>query len=232
MYTLNNFYQGSAWRKFVEGLRIDRANENGDVICAYCGEPIVRKYDCIGHHVEELTDANVNDVEVALNPGNVLLVHHKCHNRIHKKFVYGEDIRQVFLVYGAPCSGKSTWVNEVKNDGDLIVDMDSIWQCVSGCDRYVKPGVLNSCAFGVRDTLLDMVRLRTGKWKNAYVIGGYPLIGERERLVKSLGAREVFIDVQMHECLRRLYDTDDGRDVDQWVGFIEDWFRKYTTPIY
>ena len=168
---------------------------------------------------------------VSLNPDNIQLVHHKCHNRIHKKFYYGEDTRQVYLVYGSPLSGKTTWVNQVRNDGDLMVDMDSIWQAVSGCDRYVKPGTLNACVFGVRDYLLECVKYRRGKWRNAYVIGGYPLISERERLCKELRAREVFIDTSKDECLRRLDDCDDGRDVEEWQAFIDEWWRRYAPRI-
>lgn len=231
MYTLDNFYTGRSWVNFMRALKLERVNENGDLICAYCGKPIVRAYDCIGHHVIELTEENVNDAAISLNPDNVWLVHHKCHNQIHNKLGYREDLRKIYLVYGSPLSGKSTWVNDVKRSGDLIVDIDSIWQCVSGCDKYVKDGRLNACVFGVRDTLLDMVRCRRGKWLNAYVIGGYPLISERERLCRELGATEIFIDTDKEECIRRLMENPDGRDIDQWMRFINDWWRRYNPRI-
>lgn len=211
-------------------IKHDRLNEDGLLICEHCGKPIVRAYDCIGHHVKELTEENVNDAEVSLNPDNVMLVHHRCHNKIHHKLSYNYWDRQVWLVYGAPMSGKSSYVEGVKECGDLIVDMDSIWQCVSGCDRYVKPDRLRSIVFGVRDKLLDDVRYRRGKWQRAYVIGGYPLISERDRLCRELGAREVFIDVSMNECLMRLESCDDGRDKKEWKKFIEGWFESYTGP--
>lgn len=231
-YTLANFYKSDQWFKLTQVIKSERINENGDLICAYCGEPIVRAYDCICHHVIELDESNVNDAEVSLNPDNIQLVHHKCHNRIHNKFRLDEAVRQVYLVYGSPLSGKTTWVNEVQNVGDLIIDMDNIWQCVSGLNRYEKPKRLNQCVFGVRDRLIEDVKYRRGKWLNAYVIGGYPLISERERLCKMLGAREIFIDTPREECINRLMKIDDGRNKEEWLHFINEWWVKYAPRSY
>lgn len=226
-FTLDNFYQSKTWVKFMAGLKQERINEYGEIICEYCGQPITQKYDCIGHHKIYLTEMNVNDAMIALNPDNIMLVHHRCHNLIHKKgFIYKP--KTVYLVYGAPMSGKTSYVESVREDGDLIVDIDNIWQCVSGCKRYVKPPRLTSNVFGVRDALLEQVKFRRGKWENAYVIGGYPLSGERERLIKTLGAREIFIDTSKEECLERLRRCEDGRNFSDWERFIDDWFRKYS----
>lgn len=227
MYDLFSFYRSKEWRKLLEGLKLERVNEQGQIICEYCGKPITRAYDVIGHHKSELTEENVNDYNISLNPENVAFVHHRCHNFIHNKLGYA--VREIYLVYGAPLSGKSTWVQNNMAEGDLIVDMDNIWQCISGCDRYVKPNRLKSIAFRIRDTLLDAVRYRMGKWNNAYIIGGYPLSSERERLCKELGAREIFIDLSKEECLARLESCED-RDKTEWSGYIEDWFSRYAPP--
>lgn len=208
---------------------MDRINEEGQVICAHCGKPIVHQYDIIAHHIEYLTDANVNNVEISLNPDNIALVHHVCHNHIHNKLGY--VYKQVFLVYGSPFSGKSSYVAGAMNKGDLIVDMDSIWQAISGCDRYIKPDRLKSNVFIMRDTLIDMIAYRTGKWNNAYIIGGYPLISERERLCKRLGAREIYIESSKEECLARLAESTDSRDKKEWKSYIEDWWEKYKPPV-
>ena len=219
------FYWSDEWRTLVRTLRIERVNDEGQLLCEYCGKPIIKEYDCIGHHKKELTDENVNDFMISLNPQNIMLVHHRCHNYIHNKLGYAQ--RQVYLVYGAPLSGKTTYVNENKAEGDLIVDMDSIWQCVTGCDRYVKPKRLKSVVFRIRDDLIDMIKYRAGKWASAYVIGGYPLSSERERLLKELGAREIFIDATKDECIERLAACDD-RDPEEWMQYIDDWFDKFS----
>lgn len=223
--SLYDFYHSKEWRSLTKNLRIERTNDNGEVICEYCGKPILKTYDCIGHHKTELTEDNVNDYQISLNPENILLCHASCHNRIHDKF--GRSSRMVYLVYGAPLSGKSTYVKDSMSDGDLVVDMDSIWQCVSGCDRYIKPNRLRSVAFRLRDDLLDMIKYRFGKWSNAYLIGGYPLQSERERLMQELGAREVFIDTSKEECIERLA-ADSERDTEEWLKYIDEWFEKFS----
>lgn len=222
--SLYNFYRSKEWENLLKILKNERVNERGEVICEHCGKPIIKAYDCIGHHKTELTEENYTDYNISLNPLNIALVHHKCHNIIHNKLYSGS--RQVFIVYGSPLSGKSRWVTENMAEGDLVIDMDNIWQCVSGCDRYIKPARLKSVVFSVRDNLLESVRYRRGKWLNAYIIGGYPFTAERERLAESLGAREVFIDTPYEECVKRLMECQD-RDVKQWEQYISDWWLQY-----
>ena len=222
--SLYDFYRSDEWVNLLRILKLERVDAQGNIICAHCGKPIIRKYDCIGHHVIELTEENYTDANISLNPDNIQLVHHKCHNIIHNKLYSGN--RQVFIVYGSPLSGKSSYVSEVMTEGDLVIDMDSIWQCVSGQPRYVKPQRLRSVVFAVRDNLLESVKYRRGKWLNAYVIGGYPFQAERERLIDSLGAREIFIDTDKDTCLQRLHESGD-RDITEWTKYINDWWLQY-----
>lgn len=225
-YSLNDFYRSKEWIKFRPIVIADRLNDEGETICEHCGKPIVRSYDIILHHIEELTDANVNDVEVSLNPKNIMLVHHVCHNKIHNKLGYRE--KKVYLVYGAPYSGKHSYVKSIYEPGDVMVSMDKIWQCITSDGAH--DGRLNSIAFSVRDKLIECIRYRTGKWNTAYVIGGYPLISERQRLCRELGAEEIFIDVSMGECLYKMVH-DENVDPHEYKKYIEGWFEKYTPPI-
>ena len=223
--SLYNFYRSKEWERLLQVLKNERIDGQGYNVCEECGKPIVRAYDCIGHHKTELTEENYTDANISLNPDNIALVHHKCHNRIHNKLGYAQ--RQVFVIYGSPLSGKSSYVAEAMAEGDLIIDMDSIWQCVSGCERYVKPNRLKSVVFAVRDNLLESVRYRRGKWLNAYIIGGYPFKAERDRLIDTLGAREVFIDTDKETCLNRLLACEDSRDKAEWERYIKDWWLQY-----
>lgn len=222
----SDFYSSKQWEQFRKVVILERLHDDGLTYCEYCQKPILKPYDCIAHHKIALTDFNINDTNISLNPENIMLVHHRCHNLIHNKL--GKPQQQVFVVYGSPCSGKSTYVRDNMQVGDLIVDMDNIWQSISGCDRYTKPNQIKPIVFGMRDYLIDCIRTRQGKWSNAWIIGGYPYRAERERLARQLNARLIHIDTTQAECLERLIKCDDNRNVDDWKKFIENYFKNFS----
>ena len=225
MYTLNTFYQSKDWIKLTQIIKQSRINPNGFLICSRCEKPIVKAYDAICHHKIYLTEDNVNDASISLNPDNVELLHIRCHNREHDKLGYKR--REVYLIYGSPLSGKTTYADSLQDENALYVDIDAIWQSVTRGDKYYKPKALTSVVFGIRDYLLDCIKTRRGTWNNAYIIGGYPLISERERLCRIYGAREIFIDTPKEECINRLHNNPDGRDIEAWTGYIDEWWRRF-----
>lgn len=228
---LADFYRGKVWEAFRLALILERAEADGDVRCEHCGELIVKEYDCIAHHKIELTETNYMDAAISLNPENIALVHHKCHNAIHEKTGYKQP--KVYIVWGSPLSGKSSYVAEVAKYGDLILDIDNLWQAVSGRPKYEKPNRIKENVFALRDQLQTMIAQRRGYWQTAYIIGGYALPSERERLAERLGAECIHIDTSREECLARLALCSDGRKKSEWEKYISDWwetFERFAIP--
>lgn len=225
--SLSEFYNSDEWRKFRAGLIHERVNPaDGILYDEFNGQPLLNSFDIVAHHKTPLTTQNVNDFSISLNPDNIMLVSHRSHNEIHKRFGYCTQ-RKVYFVHGAPCSGKNTFVNSIKGNSDLIVDIDSVWECLTG-KRYEKPNALKTNAFALRDCLLDMVKTRAGKWERAFVIEGAPRKGERERKIQILGAEPIHIDTDKETCLARLYQDESRRDVrEQWERYIEEYFKSY-----
>ena len=223
--SLFDFYRSKEWERFRKVVINERMTKEGFTIDEYTGKPIVKNYDIILHHIEPLTEENYTDANISLNPENIMLVSHKSHNLIHNKLSY--SCRQVFIVHGSPLSGKTSYVEENMLEGDLIIDMDSIWQCISGQERYVKPNRLKSVVFAVRDNLLESVKYRRGKWLNAYIIQSLPISNDRDRLANTLGARLIHIDTDKETCLQRLHDNPCGRDINEWTKYIDDYFRDF-----
>lgn len=218
------FYRSDAWEKLVRALRIERAVD-GVVYCKECGRAILRAYECIAHHIIELNEDNVDDVSISLNPDNIELVCFACHNKLHSRFGY-KPRKRVYLVYGAPCAGKTTFVDDTAQPNDIIYDIDKLWAAVRACSSgsNAKPSEIKSNVFALRDTLLDNIKTRYGRWNNAYIIGGYPLCGERERLIDIMGVdKVVFIDTPKEICLQRAQLKSP-----EWSGYVEKWFEDFT----
>ena len=230
MFTsLSQFYNSDVWRTFRLQLIDERTNkDDGILYCEFSGKPLIKAYDIVAHHKIPLTMANVNDFNVSLNPENIMLVSQQAHNEIHGRFGYTAQ-RKVYYVYGAPCSGKTTFVNSIKGNSDLVVDMDNIWQCITGGQRYDKPNALKQNAFAVRDCLLDAVKTRSGKWERAFVIEGGARKSDRERRIALLGAEAIYIDTDKETCLKRLASDENRTQLqkEQWNIYINDWFEEY-----
>ena len=225
MFTLDTFYQSKEWRAFRDLVIMQRMTPEGFVIDEITGKPILKAFDIILHHKEFLTEDNVNDANISLNPDNIQIVSHRTHNYIHNKLGYKR--REIYLVYGSPCSGKNTYVDSVMEPGDLLLDADKIKQAITNKSTHILVPQLNPIIFGIRDFMFESIRLKRGYWNNAYIVGGFPLISERERLCKKYGAREIYIDTPKEVCLERLKNDPDGRDIEEWTRFIEEWWRRY-----
>jgi hypothetical protein len=125
-------------------------------------------------------------------------------------------------------AGKKTLVRQQMRRGDIIVDMDRLYEAVSGLPAYDKPDGLFSNVIGLHSLLIDNIRTRLGKWGNAWIIGGYAERFKRDRLAEDLGAELVFCEASREECLERLIVDESLRSrQDEWTEYISKWFDSY-----
>lgn len=225
--SLAQFYNSEVWRAFRLQLMSERAI-NGVIYDEYNGQPIYKSFDVVAHHKTPLTLANVNDFSISLNPENIMLVSHKSHNEIHARFGYTMN-KKIYYVYGAPCSGKTSFVESVKGNSDFIIDIDLIWQAVTGGALYSKPDALKSVVFAVRDTMLEKAKTRAGNWERCYIIEGGALKSERERKISTIGCEPIFINSSKEDCINNLMRDNKRKDVrEEWTQYINKWFEQYT----
>ncbi|QUH28236.1 HNH endonuclease [Vallitalea guaymasensis] len=222
--TLKSFYDSKEWKKFRKMIILQRGP-----VCEDCGKIITEHKQIEVHHEEILTLNNVNDAMVSLNSDKVKVLCNGCHNKRHDRFQGGhkKKDKNVYIVYGPPCSGKTTYVLEHKSDNDIVVDMDRLYEAVTLLPRYDKPDKLLFNIISVQKALIDNIKTRYGKWNNAWVIGGYADKYKRDRLVKELGAELILIDTDKDECLNRLKTSIDGRSIKEYSSYIDKWFRSY-----
>ena len=223
--TLSQFYTSKEWLEFRAVLIAQRTHADGFVYDEITGKRIIKAYDIILHHKIELTLENVNDANITLNPENIQIVSFKTHNAIHNRF--GRWTRHIYLVYGCPLAGKKTYVQERAGIHDLIIDIDKIYSCISNNPPYIKSGRLYDNMRTVYDALLGDVKRKNGKWINAFIIGGFPFKGERERTAAEYGAELIYIDCTQEEAEARLQASQDGRDKVEYMKHISTWFNRY-----
>ena len=214
---IHRFLCSKPWRELSYNLKIEA---NGK--CNRCKERIDDFKYLIGHHKIKLTDENVDDPNISLNPVLIEIICHRCHNEDHDRFNHK---RNVYIVYGSPLSGKTTAVMEMMNKGDLVIDLDMLWEALSFQSEYIKPSNLRFNIFRTRDLIMDQVKTRYGEWKDAYIIGGYPDKYERERLAQSLGAELIYCESTKEECLARIASSGKPKE---WVKYVEEWWERYT----
>ena len=221
--TLNNFYASSRWMKLRAALIAERGPR-----CQQCGKVESNPARLTGHHTIELTPENVGDASISLNPKYIKIVCRDCHDAVHQRFGHENTGRRVYIVYGPPCSGKTSYVRENVRRGDIVVDTDRLFTAVSMRPEYDKPDNLLANVFAIHDLLLDNIKTRYGKWHSAWIIGGYADRYRREKLADDLGAELIFCDASKEECLARLA-MDEGRRMrqEEWEGYIEEWFLRY-----
>lgn len=226
--SLQEFYNSTEWQKCKEQVRNSRLNENGETIDEYTGEPIYEKYNVVFHHKIELNMQNVNDYSISLNPDNIMIVSHQSHNKIHKRFTSYQ--RKVYLVVGAPCSGKTTFVEQNATEDTLVLDFDKIWQAISINNKYIKPNRLKPVAFALRQSLMEQIKMRNGKWFDCFILTTEPYIMNRQRLINELGIDEViYMETDKRTCLERLYANPQGRDIKLYEDLINEYYDNLQT---
>ena len=112
--------------------------------------------------------------------------------------------------------------------------MDLLQEAITMEPRYSRNvGSTTRVLFSLRDSLLDIIKVRYGSWHRAWIIGGYPNSFDRNLLINKHGVTEVvFMDVSQDECLERLDKVSDERFTNRndWIKYIDDWFKQYTPP--
>ena len=132
-----------------------------------------------------------------------------------------EEKKQVFIVMGASCSGKSTYVRNNANSKDLVFDFDNIHQAISNNPSHIHIDNLKRYVFDVRDALYK--RLKKDKSTNAWIINSSPYKKVRKQLVEELDARIIYIQRTKEECLR-VAEEERPRE---WKEYIENYFERF-----
>lgn len=124
----------------------------------------------------------------------------------------------IHVITGAPCSGKSTYVREHAQPGDVIIDFDLIAQSLGSPTPHDAPDDIRRCAFAARQAAIDAA---IDGDMEAWVIHTNPTDAQRAAYMDA-GAEFVEMGTDMEECLERA--ESDGRP-ERVLQSIREWFR-------
>ena len=138
---------------------------------------------------------------------------------------------KAIVVYGCPCSGKSTYVRENAAANDIIYDFDSLLRAVTTITTHIP----DECAtrwpvFKLRRALVNASKDESGigtfwmmcRWPSDAVLSD--LVGVETEFH--------LIDATKSECLQRLQDDDMRPDKEAWSKIIEAWFEAHGGEVY
>jgi HK97 family phage prohead protease len=127
--------------------------------------------------------------------------------------------REVTLVWGPPCSGKSSFVRQNARRGDLILDRDSIHMALSNLDSHDRDSDVSSMVNRTFDELLRHVQDYP---RSVWIIQSSPRKIDRSKFA-HLVTRTEFIFADVDTCLERARNE----RPDEWQEFINRWFNNY-----
>lgn len=132
---------------------------------------------------------------------------------------------QVFIVYGSPASGKTTYVLKNKKPNDMVIDLDCLKYAISLNKDF--PTNLLGTAINIRDFLYELIKKHKVSCENVWIISCLPKKFEREKIRKELNAKLIFIDTPYEECLNRAKNDPKRQDKELQIKIIDDFFRNF-----
>lgn len=133
----------------------------------------------------------------------------------------------IYLVYGPPGSGKTTYVKNHMSAGDIIIDFDLLSRALAGTDDHDRENILFDRINDCRNYLVNTIN-RYPEVRHTWVILCAPKKEDRELFVK-MGATLKLIEEPASVCIARCRDR--GENWQRWEKAIKKWFEDYEVEV-
>ena len=132
------------------------------------------------------------------------------------------------LVAGPPCSGKTTYVGEHREPGDLVLDADLLYQALSGGELYERGDGIWDFVWAAFDAVVAEARLHPSKRGTLWIIQGAPKRETRARYRLMNRAQIVVLETPADVCVARARARfgESGR-FPEYRRHIDQWWAAY-----
>ena len=145
-----------------------------------------------------------------------------------------DDKKKVYIINGAPGSGKTTYVQKIKTPNDLVVDFDYICAALNGTDKlYQDYKPFFNVAISLREELYRMIASRYGNWGNAYVILTESNRVRLQSIAQQLDANIITMPTTLEQCINNIL-ADDRRkgQEDKFIKLAKEWYKDREKNIF
>lgn len=118
---------------------------------------------------------------------------------------------KVFVVHGAPASGKTSYVMQHKGDNDVVFDFDKVMSALSGLPPHQKNENLISYCTDIRSLIIKRA-LRSPKVDRTWIIATN-VGGEMKGQLSDIPVEYIHIDTPKEECLKRIEEDPERQPV-------------------
>lgn len=135
--------------------------------------------------------------------------------------------KNVYVVTGAPGSGKSYLVDQNITKFDIVFDYDRIAAAMNtiagthGDHTYMKFVLL-----AMRETVIECFARREGDWHNAYFITASPDRVKIDQLLRRMNATELHVDKTLDECIEQIKNDNTRPLKAKDIDLVRDYFFK------
>lgn len=130
----------------------------------------------------------------------------------------------VKVIYGAPLSGKTTYVKDHVGSNDIIYDFDDLMRSLSGLPYQTANQYLVDYIMDIRKVIIKRLH-KEENINNAFIITSF-IGSDLKQLFKGLEVEYIKMDTSIKECLERL-NRSERADKDSVKKVIKEWFLKY-----
>ncbi len=128
----------------------------------------------------------------------------------------------VYVVYGSPLSGKTTYVNKHKGPNDLIYDFDTIMSALTGKPIHEHNDQLIGYILDIRALVITRLKCEADI-DNAWIITTRVTEDLKESLI-GLNPKYIEMKVDIREVKKRLRNNPGNRDIKSWEEAINKYF--------
>lgn len=136
----------------------------------------------------------------------------------------------VYLVSGASGSGKTTHVRNHRNRGDLVIDLDYLYQAFGLLDMYDKPETLTPFVFAAKNAAI--ARIGESDIRQAWIIQSHVTSVDIQDLSLLHRVQHIQMDTTAEESKRRIIESDRPEHLKaSMINHVDRWHEQNThTP--